>query len=396
MTKDQSFDTLLRNAETFIEQTVIPLEDVIPREHWNSGHLQLLEEQRSHAKDLGLWTPQIPREYGGAGLNLYQFGLLNEVLGQSPFGHYICNCQAPDAGNMELLLEYGTQLQKQRFLIPLLKGQIRSCFSMTEKEHAGSNPLVMSTVARRDGDHYVIDGRKWFTTGADGSTFAIVMCQTDSEASAYKRASLIIVPTDTEGFELLRNISVMGSAGSGWASHGEVRYQQCRVPTSFLLGAEGAGFDLAQSRLGPGRIHHCMRWMGICKRALDMMCRRAVSRQLGSQHVLADQQTIQHWIAESKAELEAARLMVLNTARKIDASGSHAARIDISMIKFFCAGVLRKMLNRALQVHGSLGMTDDLVLSYWYRHERAAHIYDGPDEAHKSRVARHLLKSYRS
>ena len=267
---------------------------------------------------------------------------------------------------------------------------------MTEKEYAGSNPLYMNTGAHKEDDGYVINGTKWFTSGADGSNFAIVMCQTDRDANPYKRASLLIVPTDTEGFQLLRNIPVMGSAGSGWASHGEVRYHNCRVPLSYLLGPEGAGFDLAQSRLGPGRIHHCMRWMGICRRALDMMCRRAVSRKLSSQKLLADQQTIQHWIAESKAELEAARLMVLSTARKIDTEGSHAARMDISMIKFFCAGILSRILNRALQVHGSLGMTDDLVLAYWYRHERAAHIYDGPDEAHKSRVARHLLKPYRS
>ena len=265
---------------------------------------------------------------------------------------------------------------------------------MTEPEFAGSNPVWMATAAVRDGDQYVIDGHKWFTSSAEGSAFAIVMAVTDPAAPAHRRASQVVVPMDTPGVVLVRNISTMGDAGSDWMSHAELRFEQVRVPASNLIGEEGAGFALAQERLGPGRIHHCMRWIGICERSFRLMCERAVSRELSPGQPLGNQQAIQHWIAESRAEIDASRLLVLDTAEQIERNGAYAARDRISIIKFHVAGVLQRVLDRAIQVHGALGMTDDTPLAGWYRHERGARIYDGPDEVHKSSVARRILKSY--
>jgi alkylation response protein AidB-like acyl-CoA dehydrogenase len=221
------------------------------------------------------------------------------------------------------------------------------------------------------------------------------MAITNPEAdSPYQRASMIIVPTDTPGFRLVRNTSVMGETGSDYASHGEIQLTNCRVPQSNRLGPEGAGFVIAQDRLGPGRIHHCMRWLGICERAFDLMCEWAAHRNIAPGKSLGTSQIVQAWIAESRAEIEAARLLVLRTAWKIDQQGSFAARDDISLIKFFVAGVLQRVLDRAIQAHGGMGMTDNLPLAYWYRHERATRIYDGPDEVHKISVARHILREY--
>ena len=266
---------------------------------------------------------------------------------------------------------------------------------MTEPEYAGSNPIQLGTTAVREGDHYVINGHKWFTSSADGASFAIVMAVTNPDnPSPYLRASMIIVPSDTPGFHLVRNIPVMVEAGEGHASHAEIRYENCKVPASHLLGPEGSGFVLAQERLGPGRIHHCMRWIGICERAFDMMCHRAATRQISPTRLLGQQQMVQSWIAESRAEIDAARLMVLNAAYKMQQEGQRAASQEISTIKFFVANVLGRVLDRAIQTHGALGITDDTVLSWFYRHERGARIYDGPDEAHKASLARKILKSY--
>ncbi len=296
---------------------------------------------------------------------------------------------------MELLLRHGSTEQRERWFAPLVRGEIRSCFAMTEPEHAGSNPVHLSTTAVRDGDEYVIDGHKWFTSAADGAAFAIVMAVTNPAApSAYARASQIIVPTDTPGFRLVRNIPVMGDAGEDYFSHGEVVYEACRVPVSNRIGPEGSGFALAQERLGPGRIHHCMRWIGICERAFDLMCRHAAERELSPGVPLGSKQAVQHWIAESRAEIHASRLMVLDAAERIDREGASAARVDISLIKFFVANVLQRVVDRAIQVLGGLGVTDDTPLSFIARHERAARIYDGPDEVHKSVVARQILKGY--
>jgi len=354
-----------------------------------------LDAVRERVKQRGLWSPYLPKEYGGMGLPLSEYAHVSEELGRSPVGPYIFNCQAPDVGNMELLIEHGTDSQKETYLIPLTNGEIRSCFSMTEPEFPGSNPTWMETLAEKDGDDYVINGHKWFTSSADGSQFAIVMAVTNPEAeNRYKRASMIIVPTDTPGFKLVRNTPVMGEPGEGHASHGEITYENCRVPQTYLLGPEGEGFTLAQQRLGPGRIHHCMRWIGICERAFDLMCKHAVIRQIAPGRPLSQLGPIQNWVAESRAEINAARLLVVETAHKIDTLGAKAAREDISVIKFYVAGVLQNVLDRAIQVHGGLGMTDYTPLAYWYRHERAARIYDGPDEVHKWSLARRILGRY--
>lgn len=390
----QVIDKVLDTMRQFVREEIIPLEAEFLAKGF-TAMLPKLQEKREMVKKLGFWCPQIPEEYGGMGLSLMEHGLVSEVLGQTPIGHFVFNCQAPDAGNMEILIDHGTPEQKEKFLLPLVRGEVRSCFSMTEPEHAGSNPVVMSTTAVKEGNSYIIDGHKWFTSAADGAAFAVVMAVTDPHASVHQRASQIIVPTDTPGFELIRNISVMGEPGDGWASHAEVRYSEVRVSQENLLGQEGHGFAIAQERLGPGRIHHCMRWLGICERAFELMVKQAILRELGPGTVLADKQTIQNWVAESRAEMNAARLMVLDAANKIDKQGVYASRNEISMIKFFVAGVLMRVIDRAIQTHGAMGMTDDTPLAYWYRHERASRIYDGPDEVHKMVVARRIFKQYR-
>lgn len=355
----------------------------------------ILRAKKNKVKAIGAWNPYHSEAHGGAGLNLMEVAQLGELLGRSPFGHFTFNCQAPDAGNIELLLKYADSSIRERYLTPLLEGSIRSCFSMTEPGYAGSNPVLMGTTAVKDGDTYVINGHKWFTTAADGAAFAIVMAVTNPEAeNPYLRASMIIVPCETPGFEILRNIPVMGHAGEGWHSHAEIRYTNVRVPVANILGPEGGGFMLAQERLGPGRIHHCMRWIGICERAFDLMCQRAAEREIAQGRALGQMQMVQSFIAESRAEIDAARLLVLHTALKIQEHGQHAAATEISTIKFFAANVLNKVVDRAIQVHGALGVTDDTLLSYYYREERGARIYDGPDEAHKASLARKILKSY--
>jgi acyl-CoA dehydrogenase len=384
---------LVATVRAFVKDHVIPLEPRLLGKTF-ADMAPELETLRARVKTEQLWAPFLPLDLGGLGLRLSEYAHVSEELGRSPLGHYLFNCQAPDVGNMELLHAHGSPEQKKRWLEPLARGQIRSCFSMTEPEHAGSNPTWMSTRAIKDGDSYVITGHKWFTSSADGAAFAIVMAVTNPDGEPHSRASQIIVPTDTPGFRLVRNISVMGDAGGGWASHAEINYEGCRVPLTNRLGDEGAGFVLAQERLGPGRIHHCMRWIGICERAMDMMCSRAASRELSPGKPLGARQTVQEWIAESRAEIHGARLMVLHAAHKIDREGAYAAREGISLIKFHVAGVLQRVLDRAIQVHGALGLTDDTPLASWYRHERAARIYDGPDEVHKTVVAKRILRNY--
>ena len=377
----------------FVDEEVIPLEP----ELFAKGFVPLepvLAQKRARAKELGLWAPHMPRELGGMGLSILSLAYVSEVLGRTPIGNYCVNMQAPDVGNMEILHAHGTPAQKKEYLLPLVQGETRSCFAMTEPEHAGSNPVWMSTRARKEGSDYVIDGHKWFTTAAEGAAVAVVMAVTDPDATPYARASQILVPLSTPGYRLVRNLPVMGHAGGGWASHAEVVFEGCRVPQSNLLGMEGAGFLIAQERLGPGRIHHCMRWLGICARAFDLMCERAVAREVAPGKPLGTQQIVQSWIAESRAEIDAARMLVLDAAEKMDAHGQHAARDAISTIKFFAAGVLQRVLDRALQVHGGLGMLDDTPIAFWYREERASRIYDGPDEVHKISVAKRILERY--
>jgi len=391
---DDHLGIMLNEIKDFVYANLIPIELKILKLSWADAWIEL-DNLRAQVKAKNLWCPQIASQYGGLGLTNQQHGMVSEILGLSPLGHYVFNCQAPDAGNMEILMAFGTENQKEKYLKPLIDGQKRSCFSMTEPKNAGSNPLLMDTSAIRDGDQYIINGQKWFTSSADGADFAIVMAVTNpTHPNPYKRTSQIIVPTKTKGFNLVRNIPIMGDTGEGYFSHAEIRYDNCRVPVSNLLGNEGDGFAIAQTRLGPGRIHHCMRWIGICERAFDMMCRYAISRKTSPGKSLSEKQTIQNWIAECRAEINAARLLVLDAAEKIDKHGQENVKIEISIIKFYVANVLQNVLDKAIQVHGALGITDDTILSWWYRHERGARIYDGPDEVHKSRVTKEILKTY--
>lgn len=373
-----------------MNRSIVPLESQLGSGRF-ADLVPALAAVRDEVKTRGLWAPQLPRSLGGMGLSLLEFALVGEELGRSPLGHYCFNCQAPDAGNMELLREFGSGAQKERWLSPLARGEIRSCFAMTEPDHPGSNPVWMGTRAVRDGDAYVIDGRKWFASAADGTRFAIVMAVTDPNADPHRRASLLIVPAETPGFRHIRNISCMGHAGDDWASHAELAFESCRVPVENRLGEEGAGFAMAQARLGPGRIHHAMRWIGVCRRSFDLMCDRAATRQLAPGETLASRQAVQEWVAESLAAIEAARLLVLQAAWTIDTRGSDAAREAISLVKFHVAGVMQNVVDRAIQTHGALGISDDTVLSWFFRQERAARIYDGPDEVHKVVVARRIL-----
>jgi acyl-CoA dehydrogenase len=389
----EKMQVVLPLIDEFVENELIPLEPEFLRRPFTEL-LPVVEEKRRMVKQMELWAPNHPVAYGGMGLDLVEHGLVSEALGRSPLGHFVFGCHAPDAGNIEILHLHGTAAQKERYLKSLVAGEVRSCFSMTEVDLAGSNPVMMDTTAVLEDGHWVINGQKWYTTAADGSAFAIVMAKTDPEASPYLQASMIIVPTDTPGFNLVRNIPVMGHSGEDYFSHAEILYQNCRVPEENLLGPRGHGFVIAQERLGPGRIHHCMRWLGICRRAFDLMCHRALHRQVGAGKTLAHKQIIQSWIAESAAEIEAARLMVLNAAWKMDREGAKAARREISLIKFVVANTMQRVVDRALQVHGGLGMTDDTVLAFFYRHERAARIYDGADEVHKVSAARQILKGY--
>ncbi len=384
---------LVAKIERFVTDELFPLEKRFLLEGFRAVE-PALEEARAKVKEQGLWAPNHPPEHGGLGLDLMAHAAVSKALGKSPLGHYVFGCQAPDAGNIELLHQFGTEEQKERWLPGLVSGQMRSCFGMTEPQVAGSNPNLIECRAALDGDEWVLNGNKWFTSAADGAALCIVMAVTDPDGPKYQQASMILVPTDTPGFERTRNTPVMGHAGEGYFSHSEITLKDCRVPKDSLLGPRGQGFALAQTRLGPGRIHHCMRWMGICQRALDLMCRRTLAREIAPGEKLAEKQLIRAWIAESAAEMQAAELMIQYAAWKMIHEGHKAARFQVSMIKFHAAGVLQRVVDRALQAHGALGMTDDTVLAFFYREERAARIYDGPDEVHKLALARRLLRQY--
>jgi acyl-CoA dehydrogenase len=340
------------------------------------------------ARAQGLWNLFMPDPRYGPGLANWEYGMLCEVMGRSRIAPRVFNCAAPDTGNMEILAAHGTPEQKERWLKPLLEGEIRSCFSMTEPEVAGSDPTGLRTRAVRDGDHWVIDGHKWFTSGAIGAAVAIAMVVTDPDAPPHRRASQILVPTDTPGFKIVRPVSVMGHTGGG--GHCEVLYEDCRVPVTNLLGGEGAGFAIAQDRLGPGRIHHCMRAIGGAELAIEMMCRRANAR-VAFGEPLAQKQFIQDFVATSRMEVDAARLMVLHAAWKMDTQGKKAARQEISMIKVVAAQTFMRVLDRAIQVHGALGVSDDTPLARMWRDGRMLRLADGPDEVHKMVIARREL-----
>jgi alkylation response protein AidB-like acyl-CoA dehydrogenase len=393
-TVSEKIQTIVQMINEFVDKELIPLEPEFLVKDFKTM-LPVLREKQAMVKEMELWAPNFPVECGGMGLSLLEHGLVSEALGRSPLGHYVFWCQAPDAGNVEILHLYGSDAQKERYLNPLVRGDIRSCFSMTEVDMPGSNPVMLETTAEKEGDDYVINGHKWYSSSADGSDFSIVMAVTNPEAPPYLQASMIMVPTSTPGFNIVRNIPVMGHEGSDYFSHAEILLQSCRVPRENLLGPEGHGFVIAQERLGPGRIHHCMRWLGICSRSFDLMCQRANHRVIAPNgKTLGTQQTVRNWIAESRAEIDAARLMTLNAAWQIDQNGAAAAREAISTIKFVVANTMNRVVDRALQVHGGLGMTDDTILAFLYRHERAARIYDGADEVHKMSLAKRILRSY--
>jgi acyl-CoA dehydrogenase len=347
---------------------------------------------REKAKTEGLWNLFMPDERFGPGLTNWEYGLLCEEMGRSPMAAPMAfNCSAPDTGNMEILAEHGSDQQREDWLEPLLEGRMRSCFSMTEPEVSGSDPTLLQARAWLDGDEWVVDGHKWFTSGAVGADLAIAMVVTDPDAPPYSRASMICVPTDTPGFNLVRPISVMGHDGG--PGHCEIRYEECRVPKGFLLGERGAGFAIAQDRLGPGRIHHCMRAIGTAERAHEMMCRRANERSAFG-GPLGDKQFVQESIATSRMEIDQARLLTLYAAWKMDTEGKRAARQAISAIKIVAANMVMDVLDRAIQIHGSLGMTDDTPLAIMWRFSRMLRLADGPDEVHKMVLARRELNRW--
>jgi acyl-CoA dehydrogenase len=376
-------------VRAFMAEHVYPNEQALARE--DEAADALVQELQQRAKDAGLWAPHLPPEAGGSGSGFIEYAYLNEEIGRSMMAQLVFGCQAPDAGNGEILHLFGTDRQKQAFLEPLVSGATRSFFGMTEPEVSGSDPTGLRGRAERDGGEWVINAHKWFSSGADGAGFGIVMVVTDPEAKPHRRASMIIVPTDTPGYELVRKIPVMGHLGHGWATHCETRFTDVRVPAENVLGEPGDGFRIAQKRLGPGRIHHVMRWLGQMQRAFDLMCAYALERKTFGE-ALADKQTIQNWIAESAAEIQACRLMTLQAAQRIDEGDE--ARVEISSIKFYAARVLGEVIDRAVQVHGGLGVTDDTPLAGMWRVARAGRIYDGPDEVHKMVVARRILRAY--
>ena len=376
-----------QKVRAFMDEHIYPNEGFLTE--GEDKALALMQELRGKVKKMGMWAPHLPAEAGGMGIGFMSYVFMNEILGRSVFAPFAFGSQAPDSGNAEILWHFGTEEQKERWLKPLVDGDTRSCFSMTEPEVAGSDPTLLQTKGVRDGDDWVINGHKWFISGAMGSSFSIVMCVTEQEGHVYRRMSQIIVPADTPGFEIVRNVPVMGET---LGNHCEIRYTDCRVPVTNTLGNPGDGFMIAQRRLGPGRIHHCMRWLGQSQRALDLMCRRALEREaFGS--TLARKQTVQNWIADSVAEIQAARLLTLHAAHKIDQGDE--ARVEISLIKFWGAKVLHDVIDRAIQVHGALGVSDDTPLESMYRQARSARIYDGPDEVHRMVVARRVLRTYR-
>jgi acyl-CoA dehydrogenase len=374
-------------VKAFLDEHVIPNENAFED---GAESEALMKDLQSRTKAMGMWAPHLPKEGGGMGIGFLPYAYINEILGRSPYAPRAFGAQAPDSGNAEILHQFGTPEQKERWMKPLVNGDVRSCFSMTEPEVSGADPTGLKTRAVRDGDEWVINGHKWFTSGAIGASFAIVMAVTDPDAEPHRRMSQIIVPTDTPGFNVIRPVPVMGETAG---AHCEIRYEDCRVPVTNTLGEPGDGFRIAQKRLGPGRIHHCMRWLGQMQRAFELMCEYALKREaFGS--TLADKQTIQNWIADSVADIQASRLLTMHAAHKIDQGDE--ARVEISIIKFWGARALHDVIDRAIQVHGARGVSGDTPLEGMYRQARAARIYDGPDEVHRMVVARRVLNAFKN
>jgi acyl-CoA dehydrogenase len=392
-------DELRRELSEFIETEVDPAGPVARTQVAASGdphfHPPVMEELKTTARARGLWNLFLPDARYGAGLTNLEYAPLCELMGRSPLSQEATNCSAPDTGNMEILAEFGTPLQREQFLQPLLDGETRSCFAMTEPFVASSDATNIQSRIERDGDHYVINAHKWFTSGAASTrcSFAILMGVSDPNGDAHRRHSMVIVPLDTPGVTIVRSIPVFGrDHGMG---HCETLYEDVRIPKEYLLGEEGGGFALAQARLGPGRIHHCMRAIGMAERALELMCKRAQTRVTFGKH-LADQGVIQERIAESRIAIEQARLLTMKAAWLIDTVGKKGARFEIGAIKVVAARLATTVIDRAIQTFGGAGVSDDWPLAEMYAHARTLHLVDGPDEVHLQQIARRELRQYES
>jgi acyl-CoA dehydrogenase len=397
---DPEFEETLTWIREFVDETIIPLDLLC--DGLDQAQLDALwAPLKAQVKAKGLWAPHLGPEHGGQGLGQVQLALIHEILGRHELASEIFGCQGPDSGNAELLAVGANEAQRERWLYPLMRGEVRSSFSMTEPHVASSNPTEMTTRAERDGDSWVINGHKWFASNASVADFTLLFAVTDPEAPPHKRASMLVVPKDTPGMRVVRDVGSMahphfsepGHLSDRIGGHSEVVYENCRVPLDHLIGEPGEGFLLAQKRLGGGRIHHAMRCIGQARRAFEMMCERAVSRQTKGKP-LGNMQMVQDMIAESYTELEAARLMVLQAAWTMDQRGEHGSksRTEISMIKYFAPKVMLQIIDRAIQIHGALGYTTDMPLESMYRMGRALRLADGADEIHKQAMARQILK----
>ena len=392
---EPEFEAQLTWMRDFVREEIWPLETVF-HELTQAEVDRIYAPLQARVKERGLWAAHLDPSLGGQGFGQVKLGLMHEVLGSSPFAPNAFGCQAPDSGNSEILALAGTEEQKERYLHPLLAGDLKSAFSMTEPDTAGSDPTLLRTRAVKDGDGWVLSGHKWFSSNASIADFLIVMAVTDPGARSHQRASMFLVPVDTPGVRILRDVATMEHPEEAYGKlggHAEILYEDVRLPGHALLGGKGEGFLIAQARLGPGRIHHCMRWLGVSARAFDMLCERAQSRYAHGS-LLAEKQTVQNWIADSAAQMHAARLMTLHAAWVMDTQGAAAARQEISLIKFFGAGVMHDVIDRALQAHGSLGYSTDMPLEAMYRYARGARFYDGPDEVHRQSVARQILRGH--
>ncbi|MGI8414065.1 MAG: acyl-CoA dehydrogenase family protein [Solirubrobacteraceae bacterium] len=394
---EPEFQVQLDWMSTFVREQIWPLETLV--DELGPERLQLaLRPLQVEVKARGLWAVHLDPELGGQGFGQVKLGLMHEILGSCPIAPLAFGNAAPDSGNSEILALAGTPEQKERYLYPLLAGELKSAFSMTEPGTAGSDPTLLETSAWSEGDEWVINGHKWFSSNGSIADFLIVMAVTDPHAPPHGRASMFVLDADTSGVKIVRDVATMEHPGESfgrYGNHAEILYENVRVPAAALLGARGAGFLIAQQRLYPGRIHHCMRWLGVARRAFDMLCERSLYRYAHGA-TLSGHETVQNWIADCTAQIQAARLMTLHAAWKMDREGVTAARTEIALIKVFGAQVLHDVVDRAVQVHGALGYSTDLPLEAMYRFARAARIYDGPDEVHRASVARQVLRGYQA
>ncbi|NMN94764.1 acyl-CoA dehydrogenase family protein [Antrihabitans stalactiti] len=383
----------------FMDEHVYPAEAVYEEQMLASGdphfHPPILEELKAEAKKRGLWNLFSPHPEWGPGLTNLEYAPLAEIMGRSAhLAPEACNCAAPDTGNMEVFTLFGTDEHKEKYLKPLLDGTIRSAFAMTEPDVASSDATNIAMTMERDGDEYVLNGRKWFASNAmhKNCKVLIVMGKTDPNASTYMQQSMLVVPMDAPGVRVVRNLPVFGYHDR--EGHAEITFENVRVPTKDVLAGEGAGFMIGQARLGPGRIHHCMRTVGMAERALELMCKRAESRVTFGKP-LSTRGNIRDWIAEARIEIEMVRLLTLKAAWMMDTVGNKEARIEIAAIKVAAPQMALKIIDRAIQVHGAGGVTDDFPLATMYAHMRTLRLADGPDEVHKLTIARQELKKYR-